>query len=62
MVTNKINDLTNKHTEIQSVLQDWNFDDIEDYIDNNITNLLTAKTFLKKLSKVVLYYVKRIDA
>ena len=31
---------------------------INNYIDNNITNLTSAKTFLKKLSKVMLYLLK----
>lgn len=31
---------------------------IDNYIDNNITDLVSAKAFLKKLSKVVLYLLK----
>ena len=31
---------------------------IDQYIDNNITNLASAKEFLKKLSKIVLYLCK----
>ena len=32
---------------------------LENYIDNNVTNLANAKEFLKKLSAVVLYLVKQ---
>jgi len=32
---------------------------LENYIDNNVTNLAEAKAFLKKLSAVVLYLVKQ---
>ena len=32
---------------------------VENYIENNITNLATAKDFLKKLSAVVLWLVKQ---
>jgi hypothetical protein len=32
---------------------------LETYIDNNVTNLAEAKTFLKKLSAVVLWLVKQ---
>lgn len=32
---------------------------IDTYIDNNITDLASAKTFLKKLSKIVAYLLKK---
>jgi len=32
---------------------------VETYIDNNITDLASAKVFLKKLSKVVLHLLKK---
>ena len=31
---------------------------IDQYIDNNVTDLASAKQFLKKLSKVILYLCK----
>ena len=35
------------------------YDQLDTYIDNNITDLASAKTYLKKLSKVVLAMLKR---
>lgn len=32
---------------------------VENYIDNNVTDLASAKAFLKKLAKVVLYIIKK---
>ena len=40
-------------------LKDKTRADVEDYIDANVTDLPTAKAFLKKLSCVVLYLYKR---
>lgn len=34
---------------------------IENYIDNNITDLTSAKAFLKKLSKVILYILEKTN-
>jgi hypothetical protein len=34
---------------------------LETYIDNNVTNIATARTYLKKLSAVVLYLVKHTE-
>ena len=31
---------------------------IENYIDNNVTDLTSAKAFLKKISKIILYLLR----
>ena len=41
-----------------SVLKGLTQEQLEQYIDNNVTNLVEAKAYLKKLSAVVLYLVK----
>jgi hypothetical protein len=42
-----------------SALYGLNQEQLETYIDNNVTTLAQAKTFLKKLSAVVLWLVKQ---
>jgi len=34
---------------------------INTYIDNNVTNLVEAKAYLKKISKVILYLLKHTN-
>ena len=34
---------------------------INTYIDNNVTNLAEAKAYLKKISKVILYLLKHTN-
>ncbi len=34
---------------------------VDTYIDNNITNLESAKAYLKKISKVLLYLLKHTN-
>ena len=42
-----------------SFIQDLTPTQVETYIDNNVTDLASAKEFLKKLSKVVLYLTRQ---
>ncbi len=34
---------------------------VDTYIDNNVTDLASAKAYLKKLSKIVLYILKQTN-
>lgn len=42
-----------------SGIAEMTYAELDTYIDNNVTNLAEAKTYLKKLSKVVLAMLKR---
>jgi len=59
MVTNKISELNDKQAEIDAILENLTYKKVDAYIENNVTDLATAKGFLKKLSKVVLYLGKK---
>jgi len=58
-VINKIQELQDKKNEYLSLLESMPYSKVDDYIDN-ITDLKSAKEFLRKLTKVVLYLVKDI--
>lgn len=47
--------------KMREFISDLDYDRIEQYIDNSITDLASAKEFLKKLSKVVLALSKIQD-
>jgi len=57
-ITNKTSELKSKSDEIVDILKDIPYSKVDSYIDENITNLASAKAFLKKLTKVVLYLIK----
>jgi len=57
-ITNKTSELKSKSDEIVDILKDIPYSKVDSYIDDNVTNLASAKTFLKKLTKVVLYLIK----
>ena len=42
----------------ESFINKLNPAQVDTYIDNNITDLVSAKAFLKKLSKIVLYILR----
>jgi hypothetical protein len=54
-ITNQIEQVRNKQTEVDAVLDVLKYNQIDSYIDSNITSLASAKEYLKKLSKIVLY-------
>jgi hypothetical protein len=54
VIVNKIEEVRNKQTEINIILETLTYNQVDVYIDNNVTDLASAKEFLKKLSKVVL--------
>ncbi len=57
-IINKIDELQSKQAEMSDILQDVSYDAVDGYIDNNVVDLASARAFLKKLSKLVLYMVK----
>lgn len=59
-IVNKKDELKAKSDEIVDFLKDIPYSKVDSYIDENITNLANTKTFLKKLTKVILYLIKEI--
>jgi len=57
-IKNKIEDIKTKQQEIRAFLENVPYKKVDNYIDKNVTDLKTAKAFLKKLTKVVLYILK----
>lgn len=60
VITNKTSELKSKSDEIVAFLKDIPFSKVDSYIDNHVTNLQTARTYLKKLTKLILYLIKEI--
>jgi len=59
-VINQVDELRTKQAEILAYLQAISYDKVDAYIDNNIVDLPSAKAFLKKLTKIVLWQVKNV--
>lgn len=59
-IINKVGKLKLKSEEIVAFLKDIPYSKVDAYIDENVTNLASAKTFLKKLTRVLLYLIKEI--
>lgn len=59
-IVNKVDELQTKQAEILNILQNISYDKVDSYIDNNVVDLPSARLFLKKLSKLVLYFIKEI--
>ena len=59
-IINQIDELQGKQAEILAILQNISYDKVDTYIDNNVVDLPSAKAFLKKLSKIVLWQIKEI--
>lgn len=60
-IMQEIEDNNANYTDWELKLNDISnltFDELDTYINNNVTDLASAKLFLKKLSKVVLANVK----
>lgn len=53
-ITNKIAKIKSKHTKTTNVLEILTCDNVEGYIDKNIDSINDIKSFLKKLSMIVL--------
>jgi len=50
-----------KDTIELSTISNLTYNQLDTYIDNNVTDLASAKVYLKKLSKVVLAMLKRVN-
>lgn len=59
-ITNKIDELKLKSDEIVDFIKNIPYSKVDSYIDENVTNLTSARAFLKKLTKVILYLIKEI--
>jgi len=59
-IKNKRAELKARQDEVLDILKDIPYSKVNTYIDNNVTSLATAKAYLKKLTKIVLYLVKEI--
>ena len=57
-IVNKADELRSRQREFISMLQEIPYSQVDSYIDNHVTSLSSARTYLKKLTKVVLYLVK----
>jgi len=57
-IKNQIEGIKTRHQEIRTFLENVPYKKVDNYIDKNITDLKTAKVFLKKLTKIVLYILK----
>ena len=60
-IRNKIRDIQAKREEFISMLEDMPYSRVDTYIDKKVTSLASAKVYLKKLTKIVLYLVKEND-
>lgn len=59
-ITNKTSELKAKSDEIVAFLKDIPYSKVDSYIDDHVTSLVSARAYLKKLTKVVLYLIKEI--
>ncbi len=57
-ITNKKDELKSKSDEIINILKDIPYSKVDSYINDHVTSLQTARTYLKKLTKVILYLIK----
>ena len=58
-IKNKVNEVRSRQQEFLSMLEEIPYSQVDSYIDNNVTDLESAKAFLKKLAKIVLYSIKK---
>lgn len=59
-ITNKTTELKSKSDEIVEFIKKIPYSKVDAYIDQNVTDFQSAKVFLKKLTKVLLYLIKEI--
>lgn len=58
-ITNKVNEEKTKMDEIVAFLKNVPYSKVDSYIDSNVTSLAKARAYLKKLTKVLLYLMKK---
>jgi len=57
-IKNKRAELKLRQDEVLDMLKDIPYNKVNDYVDSHVTSLATAKAYLKKLTKIVLYILK----
>ena len=60
VIKNKISELKSKSNEMIDFIKNIPYSKVDSYIDQNISNLQSAKVYLKKLTKLILYLIKEI--
>ncbi len=59
-IINKTSELKSKSDEIVNILKDIPYSKVDSYINDHVTSLPTARTYLKKMTKLILYLIKEI--
>lgn len=59
-IVNKVDELKSRADEIVDLIKTIPYSKVDNYIDQNVTNLQSARSYLKKLTKLVLYLIKEI--
>ena len=57
-IKNRIEEVRAKRQEIRAFLENIPYSKVDNYIDQHINDLKSAKAFLKKLTKIVLFLIK----
>jgi len=57
-IKNRKAELKARQDEVLDMLKNIPYSKVNDYVDSHVTSLATAKTYLKKLTKIVLYLLK----
>jgi len=57
-IKNKRAELKGRQDEALDILKEVSYSKVNDYVDNHVASLATAKAYLKKLTKIVLYILK----
>lgn len=57
-VKNQVSELQAQCSGVIATLRAIPYNKVDNYINNNITDLTSAKRFLRKLTKVILYNLK----
>jgi len=57
-IINKIEEIKTKQDEVADFLKTIPFSKVDNYVDNNVTDLASAKTLLKKMIKAILWLYK----
>lgn len=60
-VVNKVDTQRARLSETMLFLENVPYSAVDSYIDSHVTNLASARLFLKKLTKLVLYLVKELQ-
>ena len=59
-IKNKADELKSRSDDVINFIKTIPYSKVDSYIDNHVTNLQTARTYLKKLTKLILFLIKEI--